>query len=316
MRRKMTVASALEWAWRDELPKMPSDFAPGGGGPRAGNAWSSILAFGEIGTMIDRQPNRWGCIPFDVTGWPHPDALTIAAAVDDLAGCTVDVPDGWHPMPEIAGISDGQLAARTVSDALDKATTLDDEGVRRFRTRADLLVIRFAILGLVPNWRLDAMPELRFEAHDNGREKWFVRRETRQVIGQNGDGTDRVEIVNVEVDGWSARLRRPVAGAYRKPFLDPDPVPVMVARAEYEIFAAAMCMLHDDLDGRLGSIDLVPTDWPVQPWADTESLGRGEARRAPKILPDLKAFRERVAASEIAVNSRVSTRVKKPAKTA
>jgi hypothetical protein len=311
----MTIAAALEWAWRDELPKMSSNPAAAGYAIGYGNAFSSILAFGEIGTVVDRQPNRFGCIPFDVPGWPHPDALLLAEAVEGLADCTVDVPAGWHPMPEIAAIGEG-LGVRCVADAVEKATEPDGAGGRRFKMRADLLVIRYAILGLVPNWRMAETPQLRYEAHDNGRDRWFVKRETRQVIGSKADGTDLVEVVNVEVEGWSARLRRPVAGAYRKPYLDPDPVPVMVARAEYEIFAAAMCMLHDDLAGRLGTIDLVATDWPVQPWAAGDSAGEGLARRDAKILPDLRAFRDAIAASEIATKSRVFAHRKKPANSA
>jgi len=93
----------------------------------------------------------------------------------------------------------------------------------------------------------------------------------------------------IEVDGWSARLRRPVAGAYRKANFTPDPVPVMVARAEYEIFCGAMCMLFDQLAGRLETIDLVAVDWPVQPWDDSD--GAAADSRGPRILPDLTAAR-------------------------
>ncbi|MFN3549239.1 MAG: hypothetical protein ACK4U0_17265 [Mesorhizobium sp.] len=282
----MTISEALEWAWRDELPKVPTS-AGGAGGPRAGNAWNSILAFGEIGTVIDRQPNRWGCIPFDMAGWPHADALAIADAVERLADCAIVAPDGWNPMPELA-LLDAGMAARAAHDALLRATEDDGAGQRRFRTSPGLIVTRHAILGTAPDWRMDDPPVLRFEAHDNGRAKWFVQRETRQVIGSNHDGTDRVEVVTIEVDGWSTKHRRPVTGSYRKPYLDPDPVPVMVARAEYEILVAALDMLHEALRGRLSSIDLAPCGWPVRPWEGDSVDGR--ARRG-KILPDLKALR-------------------------
>lgn len=281
-RRRMSISEALEWAWRDELPKVPTSTGAAGG-PRAGNAWTSILAFGEIGTVIDRQPNRWGCIPFDVAGWPHADALAIADAVERLDGCAIVAPDGWNPMPELALIDAG-LAARAAHEALERVTEDDGAGGRRFRTSPGLIVTRHAILGTAPDWRMDEPPVLCFEAHENGREKWFVRRETRQVIGSHHDGSERVEVVTIEVDGWSTKHRRPVTGAYRKPYLDPDPVPVMVARAEYEILVAALGLLHDELCGQLTSIDLAPCGWPACPW-DGDSAADGVRRG--KILPDL-----------------------------
>lgn len=288
----MTVSDALKWAWGDELPKEPGAafHAP----PlKAASAWASILRYGETGTIVDRQPNRFGCIPFDQADYPHRDAIALAEAVGRLAGCSVDVPEGWHPMPELGEVDDA-LAARTVGDAIARATRTDADGALVFRTRPDVLVVRHAIIGLVPDWRLSGLPERKFEANENGVHKWFVRREVRSVIGENADGGDRIEVMTVEVDGWSKRLRRPVAGAYRKAYFDPDPVPVMVARAEYEIFCAAMCMLFDELAGQLETIDLVPVDWPVQPWGDGDSRGK---RRGSKILPDLRAEAERVVAA-------------------
>jgi hypothetical protein len=252
----------------------------------AASAWSSILRYGEMGSIVDRQPNRFGCIPFDEAGWPHPDALRIADAVADLAECAVDVPEGWHPMPELAAI-DEHMAARAVSDALVKATTADKDGALRFRARPDVLVVRHAILGMVPEWRLWEQPVKEYEKHANGAHRWYVRREVREVIGEMADGSDRVAVQTVEVEGWSTRLQRPVAGAYRKAGFVPDPVPVMVARGEYEIFCGAMCMLFDQLADQLETVELVAVDWPVQPWAD--SIAGGSRWPTPRILPDLRA---------------------------
>ncbi len=282
-KRKMTLSDALRWAWADELPKMASavsDAAPNG----HSSAWASIVRFGELHSIVDRQPNRYGCIPFDQTGWPHADALVIADAVADLAVCQVDAPDGWDPMEELSGLVEEGLARRAISTALERAT-VDRDGERYFRTRPDLLVVRHAILGLVPDWRLAAVPEAKFETWENGRHRWFVRRHVRTVVGTLPDGSDHVVVYSTEADGWSARRQRPVTGAYRKPYLDPDPVPTMVERAEYEIFCAAMAMLFDALAGRLETIDLVAVDWPARPWMDS---GEDDGlRRQPRILPDL-----------------------------
>lgn len=283
-KRKMTVSDALKWAWGEELPKMASD---GGGAPNGySSAWGSILSFGALHSIVDRQPNRYGCIPFDRSGWPHADALVIAHAVEQLAACAVDVPEGWHPMPELAAIDD-DLAGRAVSDALDRASVAVAGGERQFRLRPDVLVVRHAILGMVPDWRLSHRPIKKFEIWPNGRQRWYVRREVRSVAGQHPDGSDYIVVHSTEVDGWSSRLQRPVAGAYRRPYFEPDPVPVMVARAEYEIFCAAMTMLLDQLAGALDTIDLVAVDWPAQPWGDSPE--RATDSRRSRILPDLRA---------------------------
>lgn len=296
-RRRMTVSEALRWAWSEELPKEPASafYDP----PLAArSAWSAIQEFGALNAIVDRQPNRYGCIPFDRADSPHPDALLLAREVSSLAECVLDLPEGWHPMPEMADV-DAALGHKAVGDALHKVATGDGRGGSVFRIRPDMLVIRYAIIGIVPDWRLAELPVRRFEAHVGGVEKWFVRRDLRSVIGTNADGSDRIEIVSTEVDGWSQRLRRPVAGAYRKPYLDPDPVPVMVARAEYQILVAAMTMLHEGLAGTLDTIELLPVDWPDQPWS-ADSAGE----RRSRILPDLRADSRGVVVADTAMKSK------------
>ncbi|MCA0275856.1 MAG: hypothetical protein LCH86_07630 [Proteobacteria bacterium] len=281
----MTLSDALRWAWADELPKMAGE---GGGAAPNGysSAWGAILRFGELHSIVDRQPNRFGCIPFDQAGWPHADALTIAHHVETLAECEVDVPEAWNPMPELSAAVDAGLAGRAISDALERAT-VERGGLRYFRTRPDVLIVRHAILGLVPDWRPCQQPEVKFETWENGRHRWYVRRQVRVVEGKNADGTDYIVVHNIEADGWSSRLQRPVTGAYRKPYLEPDPVPGMVARAEYEIYCAAMAMLFEALAGELETIDLVAVDLPAHPWAVDSGEEAGESRE-PKILPDLR----------------------------
>lgn len=305
----MTVSEALKWAWSDELPKEPADafYDPPLG---ARSAWSAIQEFGALNAVIDRQPNRYGCIPFDRAETPHPDALRLAAAVASLAECCIDVPQGWHPMPELSAV-DADLGRRAVVDALHKVTDYHDDGGLFFRVRPDVLVVRHAIVGLAPDWRMGDLPVRRYVANENGVERWFVRRDMRSVVGTNADGSDRVEVIATEVDGWSQRLRRPVAGAYRKPYLDPDPVPVMIARAEYEILVAAMRMLFDDLAGRLDTIELTPVDWPAQPWG--EDLP-GPVRRS-RILPDLQAERARAPRAKSLVKSKGKAKRGRPKKT-
>lgn len=281
-RRKMTVSDALKWAWGEELPKVPS--ADGGGPLGFSSAWGAILRYGELHSIVDRQPNQYGCIPFDRAGWPHADALSLAEAVRELAECEVEVPAGWNPMPELVAV-DEALGGRAVATALERAT-IQRDGALHFRMRPDVLVVRHAILGMVPDWRLPRLPEVEFEKWENGRHRWYVQRQVSTIEGQNTDGSDYVVTTNVEVDGWSSRLQRPVAGAFRRPYFDPDPVPAMVARADYEIFCSAMMMLHDTLSGQLDTIDLVAVDWPAKPWEDSGATIAESWR--PRILPDLR----------------------------
>lgn len=280
VKRRMTVSAALKWAWSDELPKEPASGKPP---PGMVSVWNSISHYSELSTMIDRQPNRYGCIPFDQSDFPHPDALLIAGAVTALSDMVVDVPDGWNPMPEIAA-ADRDLGDKAVRDALDKVTVQGADGDRRFRMRPDALIIRYAILGGEPDWQLDKVPVKKLVCNERGTPKWFVQNRVPQIIGENPDGSDKIEYVAIESDGWSARGKRPLPGAYQKNFLDPDPVPVIVERAEYEIWHSALTVLHDDLAAKLETIRLQPDCRPLRPWED-DTIG---GRRRPRILPDLR----------------------------
>lgn len=305
----MTVSAALKWAWGEELPKEPSRQGPIGLSGQS--AWAAILRFGEVGTIVDRQPNRYGCVPFDATGWPHEDAIRIFEAVSDLGACAIEVPDGWNPMSAL-DLVDPALGAKAVTDALAKATVTGADGEAYFRMRPDVLLVRHAIIGTVPDWRFDEMPEKKFECWPNGQHRWFLKQQTRMVIGEHGDGSQRIEVATVEVDGWLPRRRRPHPQAYRKAVLDPDPVPAMVARAEYEIFSAAMEALHDALAGRLETIDLQPSIWPAQPWDDSAEWA--ETARPGKILPDLRAEAIAIVEARNAAKSTTKRRGKKSAK--
>lgn len=288
--RKMTLTAALRWAWSEELPKEPAAafYAPPAG---SASAWAAIAGYGQLGSMVDRQPNRFGCIPFDRPDYPHADAVRIADAVAALGDCTLDVPAGWHPMPELA-TADEALCGKALADALERTTGKAAGGAWRFRTSPSTLIVRYAILGLLPDTRLSGVPERRYEKAANGADRWFVQRPVTTVIGQNADGSDMLQVVMTEADGWSARRRRPLPGAYRKPYLDPDPVPVMVARAEYQIMVAGLAMLFDDLAGRLDSIELLPSPWATHPWE-----AGGETGPEPKILPDLRQMAEAIVAA-------------------
>jgi len=294
------VETVVAWAFREELPKMPRR----ADGPMAmAGGWDRTGRFAELLSLVDRfGVNQYGIVPdFSADRWPTADALAIAdavAAVDDAWFCDLQ-PEDWHPAPELDCF--GGLGAMAVSAAWRRMTKT--EGERQvLRVRPSHLVIRAAVLGP----RLDAM-ELgdvveRFEAHGNGEAKWFVEKTVDVVVGALPDGSDRTEARTVEQNGWNSRQRRPLPGAYRKTFLDPDPVPTIIARAEHEIWLSALEMVRCQLGGRLSDVEMLPSAIPVAPWIGT--------LREARILPDLVI--ERHLAAEAAARKQEAFRARFP----
>ncbi len=63
--------------------------------------------------------NRWGLVPLDTMDDPHPDALAVAAAVEELGGFEVSLPDGWDPLSDLGDLgAEGQDAVRRGLDRL------------------------------------------------------------------------------------------------------------------------------------------------------------------------------------------------------
>ncbi len=268
------VEAAIAWAFCEELPKVPRADGPL---PMAGG-WDRTGRYAELLSLVDLYGvNRYGVVPdFAADRWPSPDAIAIADAVAGLDEAELELPEDWRPAPELDGF--GGLGAMAVSAAWRRMTRTDG-GRQVLRIRPSHLVIRAAVLGP----RLDAM-ELcgvaeRFEAHGNGEAKWFVERTVDVVVGAWPDGSDRTEARTVEQNGWNSRQRRPMPDAYRKTYLDPDPVPTIIARAEHEIWLSALEMVHADLTGKLETVELLPSTVPPAPWIDRPATAR--------ILPDL-----------------------------
>ena len=261
-RRKMTIVEAIRWAWRDELPKDAPSRTGAAAMLAARSAWASIDRYGELHALIDRPSNQWLCVPFDEPGEVHPDARAIADAVMALDGVSLEVPDGWDPLPEIAA-ADADLKAAAIRDGLARLGGTD--GV--FRSLSPKwLVLRLALTGRLPDWVMDTVPVADFERGPNGKQLWFVKSHYQVVSGQNPDGTDRVVTVSTELDGWSKTKCRPRPGAFRRRRFDIDMVPIVVERGEWEALCAALSMLEEQVSGILSSIALHPLDWPVRPW--------------------------------------------------
>lgn len=193
-------------------------------------------------------------------------------AVAALDGWELELPDRWDPFTDLGEM--GGLHDAAVSDVVELLTIVDAGGKRRLRSSPARLVFRYAIMGDGLAWKAD-VPEVMLVHGANGKPKWFVR---RTIVGAL-DGVP----YEFECDGWCAKAKRPLGGAYRKQYLDPDPVDTGVARGEYEILTASLTALVEMLDGALDEHVALPSARPSRPW-ETGAAG-------PRVLPDLSAIR-------------------------
>lgn len=273
------VEDVIAWAWRDELPKFPK--ARPSGPASYGNAWNKTARYAEYMSLVELYGvNQYGCVPdFSASEWPHPDAVTVAEAVQALDDAVLEMPEHWQPAPELDEF--GGLAVKVVSVAWRTMTRNDLAGGTVLRTKPSDLVIYRAVMGSDMGGMAIEGVEQKFEASANGQERWFVRRIVDTIVGVNPDGSDRTEPREVEMDGRSPKTHRPTPGAYRKPYLDPDPIDAIVARAEHEIWLSCLAMVAEACADSLTEVVMLPTRLPVAPWID-----RG---RRSRVLPDLIA---------------------------
>lgn len=274
MKRIITIERLVRWAYCEELPKAARDAGPLGPaafGPsidaRQQPAWA-------CGGLID-EPNRWGVMPdHSAHDEPHPDALRVGEAVMAL---TPDcLPEMMAGRCAVFSREEYGAAGEPCRALLDKAqarawAACSGPDGQRFAGSIPALIVRNAVLG-VEDCTFD-VPRLEHERAANGRDRWFVQR--RHVI----DGV----VVNREEKGTDSR-GRPVAGAYRKPYLDPDPWPCALARIRYWAWNCAIKHLARVLEHRLAEHELPPrTQWGAFPdWRPWE-------KAAPAVLTAAQA---------------------------
>jgi len=263
-KKAMTVEAALRWAYREELPK--SERRGGLGFASAGALFES---YAELLTKIDC--NRHGVVPDPAAfGEPHPDALALSAAVQALNGMELAAPDGWNPIADWGDL--GALGRAAVAAALDRETSEDATGMRLFKRAPSRLIVKFAILGDRREWE-DEAPRVEV-VKENGKPKWF--RVERMWIDSGRRADQKLgHWIEREVDGLSAKGRRPLPGAYRKYTLEPDPGATIAARMDYEVWRDCLDRVFEAVEP-LQSIDLAPSALPARPW---EAAGA-----APRVL--------------------------------
>ena len=270
----MDIEAALRWAYREELTKTGAlnrdelD-VPRHPGPTTRNRDEFTTS---VQVLLDMPTNCFGVLQdVGTRGEPHPDAIVIADAVRGLDAMELGVPDDWKPLAEMDDLS--PEVTRLVQVAVDEVAGEVRNGRRLFGMKPSFVVQRYAASGGAPDWRAIA-PKVRIQAHRNGVSKWFV---TRVMWSKTSDGRDVSH--EVEIDGFDHQGRRPYGDAYRKIYLDPDPTPAIRARAEYELWHAALDALAEELAPRLTSIRLTPTRRTAQPWIEGDT--------GPSVLPDL-----------------------------
>ena len=269
------VEDVIAWAWRDELPKVPKRVD----GPMTmAGGWDRAGRFAELLSLVDLfGVNQFGAVPdFSADSWPCADAQLIGGAVMALDDYALELPEDWRPAPELDRF--GGLGAKAVSEAWRRMTIDDGQGRVTLRLKPSELIIRRAVMG----WEADTMrlddTTQEIERHGNGKPRYFVRTTQDQLTGRVVDGVDETVARLVEVKGTNKK-GEPLPGAYTKPFLDPDPVNAIIARAEHEIWVSALAMVFDAVAAQLEDVEMTASTVPMCPWLADAPMVR--------VLPDL-----------------------------
>ena len=269
-KKPIDIELFVRWAFRDELPKAqaettflrPDTFS---------KPWGGILKTGMLGTEIQEPDirNRYGLVPdFTAQAEPHPDAVRLWRAVTRLAAMTLELPDDWNPLSDFGDL--GPEGPAAVQRGLAQISFMSVDGIRHLKdSYAPGYLVRRSAIMAPPDWTFDK-PERKYVNYSWGQPRWFMMQPVATETGS----------FEVEVDGFDNVIRRPRDGAYRKTYLDPDPIEAVTARAEYEIWHTCLGILAEDLTGRLDEHEATDSARPARPW---EVVGT----KAPRVLADL-----------------------------
>jgi hypothetical protein len=264
LKKRIGIVKLLEWAYREELIKTPrANKLRGPEQPRSG--WAAVAAQGQLltETVSDGTSplvNRFGVVP-DLTqhNAPHPAAIAVHDAVIALDALELGIPDAWCDDVDlrhgISGITDQEWPA-AAGRSLQRVSRADG----KLKEPISSLIIHAATSAKQPPHRGGEVKR-RVVLQANGKPAWFIR--VAVPCGLNHDGTER--FAEVERDGMCPKSHRPLAGAYRKDILDPDPADFLVDRARYEVWRASLDVLCEALADLQGFI-VLPSQLPWRPW--------------------------------------------------
>ncbi|NTF32318.1 hypothetical protein [Rhizobium skierniewicense] len=245
---KIGIENLLKWAFTQELCENRE---------RSGEAIGSsnftmIMEIVRLGAVIDRSRNIMEASSAFVALEPHEDALAVIAAVRNLAKHDFDIGEGWNPFPEWE--DDLGLIAMSVRDEVE---VLRARGETTNGRHVAALVFSCAVLGRGPDWHAERPEQVYVKR--GGKEAWFVQKAGKDAFGRS---------YSFEANGYDAKRKRPIRGAYRKMELSQSIRGAMIARLEWQLWQDALCELHKTLENQLVSHDLLPFHPHRQPWMD------------------------------------------------
>jgi hypothetical protein len=306
-KRFLDIEMALRWAYRDELPKRRHGGDPIG----IGSTFPS-----GIGLMFgaDEAPARDPGFPAAV-GEPHADALAIEVAVKGLSTWWGH---GFGPDPTAAGLMYGidHMAIDHVAAGVEAVASMPAIVAVHARVGTRPLTV---LAGGKLRWRLFASPEPLPDRGANGKPKVLIDETFVEVLDRRGR-VCHVEASKLDPQDWPddpithtqpvpcapIRAGRYREGAYCPLVYKPTPVGIVAERAEYAAWRMGLGLLHQALEGRLGSIAVLAPSAPWRPWADErEAHGRPpELFKGRRDEPYRRITREQEAARRRAAQRR------------
>lgn len=241
---KISIERLLQWAFNNELPK---DDAVNVRSIGTGSAWDAIGRYSELETLIDISPNRHGVVPDFAGGDIHPDAELIGEAVRALDDFETSMPEGWNPFTDIN--DEFGLIAQELEKHADHIKQVKPRSVRN-------IVIRCAVLKNQPVWEFDP-PETNIIKGANGRPAWFIQES--YICEKDGNRYLR------EVNGYNARSKRPMPGAYHKFELSHSILADAQSRYDYQLWVAALHQIAETVSAGLQKYSLtseLPHEFP------------------------------------------------------
>lgn len=280
---RKTIDKALEWAYRDELPK---EGAAGRlKGPRmATPGW--VRAAETWAARIDTA-NAYGLMPdLAAASPPHPAAIALhelTACLDDVAFAAPLMEPFGDWLPSAAG-DELDLLSLASAAALDRALVGVEGGALRPRRSLAALLRRCALLG-APRCLVDhpsPRPQVRTVLSKQGQRKWF--RSALMPVRFDDRGRPTAFATTESDDGWCQSRRRPHPGAYTKSCLSPDPAAIADDRVEWLIWRLSLDVVAQMAAEAVFSwggfervtiaemgLTIVPSALPTHPWMEASS---------------------------------------------
>lgn len=239
MKRAIDIEKLLVWAYREELSKRQFIETLG--------ISNSLGDASLLGTRVGGGAPQWYA---EIIGAGiHDDALKVEQAVTDLSGMKLVLPDPTillADMPALMNEADAALSG--------------------YRLQLDGLVARMAQLASSPSWQFDPPDRKIVRDPRSGAPLWFIRKKMRCRAGDERWSEER------ETDGYDRTAQRPMPGAYRKYYFDPEAGAIVDPRYDWLAWALALMSLRESLAPHLVGFELDPMKKVTLPWAPSLRL--------------------------------------------